>query len=80
MSHLSSAPPKLDARDYLIYDLVLQSCHVANNSEYQIDSGFIRCFADAMDYLHHVGMIELLGGADQGNGRGRLAKLKAVLR
>lgn len=63
--------------DWIIYELVWQNCFAAKPSgDYQLDSGFIRAHATAMDHLAKIGMIEMLGGEDQGPGRGRLAKAK----
>lgn len=67
---------KFDAKDWIIYDLMIQNCSIRDRESYELDSGFIRAHAEAMDYLHKIGMIELIGGEDQGAGRGRLGKIK----
>ena len=64
---------KYDKKDWLIYNLVVQNCSVTDRG-YDLDSGFIRPHAEAMDHLDKIGMIELIGGSN--SGRGRLANMK----
>ena len=61
------------SHDWMIHDLVCQGCTVDGKEDYNLDSGFIGIYADAMDYLNQIGMIELRGNEEK-FGRGRLAK------
>lgn len=65
----------MDAKDWLIFDLVVQNCTIRDPKEYSLDSGFIRAHANAMDHLADIGLIELIGNPDR-EYRGRLGKIK----
>jgi hypothetical protein len=49
-----------DKLNWMIHDLVLQGCHVENKEGYDLDSGFIRIYADALDYLEEIGFVRIL--------------------
>lgn len=51
--------------NWMILDLVVQGCSV-DHKDYDLDSGFIGIYADAMDYLESIEWVEILQPKEPG--------------